>query len=99
MTIINTRKEYWPNQGSNERPPVPSLQCYRLSYGARHKVLEQSKLQAVTNNNEMQSSSKWVKGVPCGSVVKCFTCNPGITGCTGSSVVFFYTGETRERQE
>ena len=22
MTIINPRKEYWPSQGSNQRPPV-----------------------------------------------------------------------------
>ena len=36
MTIINPQKENWPSWGSNQRPPVLSLQHYRLRYGARH---------------------------------------------------------------
>ena len=34
MTIISPQKEYWPSQGSNQRPLFSSPQRYRLSYGA-----------------------------------------------------------------
>ena len=36
MTIINPRKEYWPSQGSNQRPPVlksPTLPTDIFSFG------------------------------------------------------------------
>ena len=41
MTIINPRKEYWQSRGSNQRPLFPSPKRYRLSYGARLKVVNQ----------------------------------------------------------
>ena len=67
MTIINPRKEYWPSQGSNQRPPVLNSQTlptelwrsalndasYRLSYGARHQTIIISlQVEIVINRND-----------------------------------------------
>ena len=65
MTIINSRKEYWPNRGSNQRPPVlnscmPTTQLDAFSLANERKgSISNVNLWCLTHpNRQLLDSSK-----------------------------------------